>query len=58
MELQAKNQLILDALRAMEQSLVEHENFIIELQGENTYQNVMHERALAETEGDREAWKT
>ena len=42
-ELQAENQSILDALRAMEQSLVEHENFIIELQGENAYQNMMHE---------------
>ena len=50
-ELQAENQSILDALRAMEQSLVEHENFIIELQRENAYQNVMHERALVETEG-------
>ena len=36
-ELQAKNQSILDALCAMEQSLVEHENFIIELQKENAY---------------------
>ena len=54
-ELQAKNQSILDALRAMEQSLVEHKNFIIELQRENAYQNVMHERALSEIEGDREA---
>ena len=41
----------------MKQSLVEHENFIIELQRENAYQNVMHERALTEAEGDREAWK-
>ena len=57
-ELQAENQLILDALRTMKQSLVEHENFIIELQRENAYQNVMHEKALAEAEGDREAWKT
>ena len=57
-ELQAKNQSILDALRAMEQSLVEHENFIVELQKENAYQNVMHERAFAEVEGDRKAWKT
>ena len=56
-ELQAENQSILDALRAMEQSLVEHENFIIELQRENAYQNVMHERALSEVQGDREAWK-
>ena len=54
-ELQAENQSILNALRVMEQSLVEHENFIIELQGENAYQNVMHKRALAKVEGDREA---
>ena len=57
-ELQAENQSILDALRAMEQSLVEHKNFIVELQKENAYQNVIHERALVEVEGDREAWKT
>ena len=56
-ELKVENQLVLDALRIMKQSLVEHENFIIELQMENAYQNVMHERALAEVEGDREAWK-
>ena len=30
-ELRAKNQSIRDALRAMEQSLVEHENYIVEL---------------------------
>ena len=42
-ELQAENQSILDALRAMKQSLVEHENFIVELQRESEYQNVMHE---------------
>ena len=42
----------------MEQSLVEHENYIVELQKENAYQNVMYERALVEVEGDKEAWKT
>ena len=56
-KLQVENRSILDALRAMEQSLVEHENFIVELQKENAYQNVMHERALSEVQGDREAWK-
>ena len=56
-ELQVENQLILDALCTMKQSLVEHENFIVELQRENAYQSVMHERALAEAKGDREAWK-
>ena len=41
----------------MEQSLVEHENYIVELQDENAYQNVMYERAFVEVEKDREAWK-
>ena len=41
----------------MEQSLVEHENYIVELQRENTYQNVMYERAFTEVQRDREAWK-
>ena len=54
-ELQVENQSILDALRAMKQSLVEHENFIVELQRGNAYQNVMHERTLNEVKGDREA---
>ena len=53
----AENQLIWDALHAMEQSLVEHENYIAELQKENAYQNVMYERALVEVEKDSEAWK-
>ena len=41
----------------MKQSLVEHENFIVELQKENAYQNVMYKRAFIEVDGDREAWK-
>ena len=41
----------------MEQSLVEHENYIVELREENAYQNVIYEKALIEVEGDREAWK-
>ena len=36
-KLQVENQSILDALRAMEQSLVEHGNFIVKLQRENAY---------------------
>ena len=50
-ELRAENQSIRNALRAMEQSLVEHENDIVELQEENAYQNVMYERALVEWRG-------
>ena len=41
----------------MEQSLVEHENYIVELREENAYQNVMYEMAFVEVEGVREAWK-
>ena len=55
--MRAENQSIRDALHAMEQSLVEHENYIVELREENTYQNTMYERALIEVEGDTEAWK-
>ena len=50
-ELRAKNQSIRDALHAMEQSLVEHENYIVELWEENAYQNVMYERTLVEVKG-------
>ena len=56
-ELQAENQSIRDAIRVMEQSLVEHENYIVELWEENAYQNMMYERALVEVKGDKEAWK-
>ena len=56
-ELRAENQSIRDALHAMEQSLLEHKNYIVELREENAYQNVMYERALVEVERDREAWK-
>ena len=36
-ELQAKNQSIWNALHAMEQSLEEHKNYIIELREHNAY---------------------
>ena len=39
-ELQAENQSIRNTLYAMEQSLEEHKNFIIELREEHAYQNV------------------
>ena len=57
-ELQAENQSIRDALHAMERSLVEHKNYIAELQEENIYQNAQYVRVLGEVEGDREAWRT
>ena len=56
-ELQAENQAIRNALREMDQSLVEHKNYIIELREKNIYQNVQHERVLVEVERDMEAWR-
>ena len=41
----------------MEQLLVEHKNYIIELRQENVYQNVQYERVLDEVERDKEAWE-
>ena len=41
----------------MEQSLVEHKNYINEFREENIYQNVQHERVLGEVERDKEAWE-
>ena len=42
----------------MEQSLVEHKNYIAELQEKNIYQNAQYVRVLDEVEGNMEAWKT
>ena len=56
-ELQAENQAIWNALREMEQSLVEHKNYISELRDENIYQNVQYERVLDEVERNKEAWE-
>ena len=56
-ELQTENQSIRNALHAMEQSLVEHKNYITELREENIYQSVQYERALSEVERDKEAWE-
>ena len=56
-ELQVENQAIRNAFREMEQSLVEHRNYITELREENIYQNVQHERVLSEIERDKETWE-
>ena len=56
-ELQAENQAIRNALREMEQSLVEHKNYITELREENIYQNMQYERVLGEVERDMKAWR-
>ena len=41
----------------MERFLVEHKNYIAELQEENIYQNAQYVRVLDEVEGGMEAWK-
>ena len=56
-KLQVENQAIRNALREMEQSLLEHKNYITELREENIYQNMQHERVLGEVERDMEAWR-
>ena len=56
-ELQVENQSIWNALHAMEQSLIEHKNYIIELREENVYQSVQYERVFCKVERDKEAWE-
>ena len=56
-ELQSENQSIRNALHAMELSLVEHKNYIIELREKNIYHNVQYERALGEVERDKDVWE-
>ena len=41
----------------MEQSLVEHKNYITELREENIYQNVEYERVFGEVKRDKETWE-
>ena len=47
-ELWAENQSVWNTLRAMEQSLREHKNYIVELQEDNVKQTIDYERALDE----------
>ena len=51
-ELQVENQSIRNALFAMEQSLVEHKNYITELREENIYQSMQYERVLGKVKRD------
>ena len=56
-ELQVENQAIRNALPEMEQSLIEHKNYISELREENIYQNVQDKRVLGEIERIRRLGK-
>ena len=53
-ELRAENQAIWNAIRALEQSLEEHKDYIIELQEDTIRQIVEFDRALVEAWRDRE----
>ena len=53
-ELRAKNQAVRNAIRALEQSLEEHKDYIIGLQEDSIRRTVEFDRALAEAWKDRE----
>ena len=56
-ELRAENQAVRNAIRALEQSLEEHKDYIIELQEDSVRQTIEFDRALAEEWRDREDWR-
>ena len=56
-ELRAENQTVRNAIRALEQSLKEHKDYIIELQEDSVRQTVEFDRALVEAWKDREDWR-
>ena len=53
-ELWAKNQVVRNAIRALEQSLEEHKDYIIELQDDSVKQTVEFDRILVEAWRDKE----
>ena len=53
-KLQAENQSVRDAIRALEQSLEEHKDYIVKLREDNVKQTVEYDRALVEAWRDRE----
>ena len=56
-ELRAENQAVWNAIRALEQSLEEHKDYIIQLQEDSVRRIVEFDRALAEAWRDREDWR-
>ena len=56
-ELRAENQSVWNVFRAMEQSLREHKDYIVELWEDNVRQTVDFEKALAKAWRDREDWR-
>ena len=53
-ELRAENQPVRNAIRALEQSLEEHKDYIIELQKDSVRQTVEFDRALIEAWRDKD----
>ena len=50
---QTKNQSVRNVIQAMEQSLIEHKDYIVELREDSVRQIVEYDRALAKAWGDR-----
>ena len=55
-ELRAKNQAVRNAIRALEQSLEEHKDYIIELQEDSVRRTIEFDRALAAWR-DKDDWR-
>ena len=56
-ELREENHSIQNALRVMEQSLVEHKCYIIELQEDSIRKTMQYEKTLTDLWEDKEGWK-
>ena len=56
-ELRVENQSVRNAIRAMEQSLREHKDYIVEHQEDSVRQIVEYDRALIEAWKDRKDWR-
>ena len=55
--MQAENQSVRNAIKALEQSLEEHKDYIVELREDSVRQAVEYNRAFAEAWRDREDWR-
>ena len=55
--MQVENQSVRNAIRALDQSLEEYKDYIVELREDSVIQTVEYDRALAEAWKDREDWR-
>ena len=56
-ELRAENRSIRNVFLAMEQSLIEHKGYIVELQKDSIRHTMQYKRTLADLWEDKEVWK-